>query len=253
MDRLDALAIVLPGVEVRVLERCSSTNTLLLGEAPERPVLLAVGEQTAGRGRRGRRWYCAPGTAVTFSLCRTIRRPLRELPGLALVAGVAVVRALHALGAASVALKWPNDLVVDDAKLGGILVETRARAGNTLAVIGVGINCRRDGALELRLRRRIAALDRLMRPLERNLIIARVGAELMQALELFEARGLEPLRREWERLDGHAGRRLRVRLADGRVISGVARGLAEDGGLRLLTRAGVRAVRSGRVVSSRPA
>jgi BirA family biotin operon repressor/biotin-[acetyl-CoA-carboxylase] ligase len=245
MDRLDALAI---------LERCSSTNTLLLAEAPEGPVLLAAGEQTAGRGRRGRRWYCAPGTAVTFSLSRSIRRPLRELPGLALVAGVAVIRALHALGAARVALKWPNDLVVDDAKLGGILVETRPCAGSgTLVVIGVGINCRRDATLELRLRRRIAALDRFMSPPEHNFVIARLGRELMQALDVFEAYGLEPLRREWERLDAHAGRRLRVRLADGRVISGVARGLAEDGGLRLATRAGVRTVRSGRVLSSRPA
>jgi BirA family transcriptional regulator, biotin operon repressor / biotin---[acetyl-CoA-carboxylase] ligase len=253
MDRLDARAIVLPGVEVRVLGRCTSTNDLLLAEAPARPVLLAAEEQTAGRGRRGRRWYAAPGAALTFSLCRTIRRPLRELPGLALAAGVAVVRALRALGVRRAALKWPNDLVVDDAKLGGILVETRSRGGGALVVIGVGINCRRDAGLELRLRRRIAALERYIELPARNALAARLGAELVAALELFEARGLEPLRREWERLDAHAGRRLRVRLADGRVVSGVARGLAEDGGLRLATRAGVRAVRSGRVVSSRPA
>jgi biotin-(acetyl-CoA carboxylase) ligase len=54
-------------------------------------------------------------------------------------------------------------------------------------------------------------------------------------------------------MDAHAGRRLRVRLGDGRVLTGVASGLAEDGGLRLATRKGLRAVRSGRVVSSRPA
>lgn len=253
MDGLAAPAIALPGVEVRVLEHCSSTNALLLEEAPAHAVLLAAETQSAGRGRRGRRWYSAPGSAVTFSLCRTVRRPLRELPGLALVAGVAAVRALRALGARQVALKWPNDLVVDDAKLGGILVETRAREGAALAVIGIGINCRRDGALELRLRRRISALERLMPLPPRNHVIARVGAELMQALDLFEASGLEPLRGEWQRLDAHAGRRLRVRLADGRVISGVARGLAEDGGLRLATAAGLRAIRSGRVLSSRPA
>lgn len=253
MDRLDALAITLPGVETRVLERCGSTNTLLLAEAPAHPVLLAAEIQTGGRGRRGRRWYSAPGTAATFSLCRTVRRPMRELPGLALAAGVAAVRALRALGARQVALKWPNDLVVDEAKLGGILVETRSRDGAALAVIGVGVNCRRDASLELRLRRRITALDRLMPALARNVVISRIAAELMQALDLFEARGLEPLRREWERLDAHAGRRLRVRLADGRVISGVARGLAEDGGLRLATASGLHAVRSGRVLSSRPA
>ena len=253
MDRLDAAAIVLPGVDVRVLERCTSTNSLLLAEAPSRPVLLAAEAQSAGRGRRGRRWYASPGYALTFSLCRTVRRPLRELPGLSLVAGVAVVRALRTLGARQAALKWPNDIVVDEAKLGGILVESRAREGAALAVIGVGLNYRRDAALELRLRRRIVALERLVALPSRNTIIAAVGAQLVQCLELFETRGLEPLRREWERLDAHAGRRLSVRLADGRTVTGVARGLAEDGGLRLATAAGLRAVHSGRVVSSRPA
>src|SRR5690348_15026757 len=179
MDRLDAAALVLPGVEVRVLERCTSTNSVLLGEAPAHCVLLAAEAQSAGRGRRGRRWYASPGYAVTFSLCRTTRRPLRELPGLALAAGVAVVRALRGLGARQASLKWPNDIVVDEAKLGGILVESRTREGGTLAVIGVGINCRRDAALELRLRRRLTALERLVALPSRNAVIAAVGAQLL--------------------------------------------------------------------------
>jgi BirA family biotin operon repressor/biotin-[acetyl-CoA-carboxylase] ligase len=253
MDRLDALAIAVPGVEARVLERCTSTNALLLAEAPAHPVLLAAEAQSAGRGRRGRRWYSAPGHAVTFSLCRVSRRPLRELPGVSLVAGVAAVRALRALGARQVALKWPNDLVVGAAKLGGILVESRPREGATLVVVGMGINCRRDASLELRLRRPVTALERLVELPGRNAVIARVARALMECLDLFEARGLEPLRREWERLDAHAGRRVRVRLTDGRTISGVARGLAEDGGLRLATAGGLRAIASGRVVSSRVA
>jgi BirA family biotin operon repressor/biotin-[acetyl-CoA-carboxylase] ligase len=253
MDRLDALAIAVPGVEARVLERCTSTNALLLAEAPAHPVLLAAEAQSAGRGRRGRRWYSAPGHAATFSLCRVLRRPLRELPGVSLVAGVAAVRALHALGARQVALKWPNDLVVGAAKLGGILVESRPLAGATLVVVGLGINCRRDASLELRLRRPVTALERLVELPGRNVVIARIAQALMECLEVFEARGLAPLRREWERLDAHAGQRVRVRLADGRTISGVARGLAEDGGLRLATAGGLRAIASGRVVSSRAA
>ncbi|HZD21164.1 MAG TPA: biotin--[acetyl-CoA-carboxylase] ligase, partial [Burkholderiales bacterium] len=66
MDRLEAGAIALPGVEVRVLERCTSTNDLLLA-AGKADVLLAAEEQTAGRGRRGRRWHAPRGSAVTFS------------------------------------------------------------------------------------------------------------------------------------------------------------------------------------------
>src|SRR5687767_11362327 len=125
MDRLDAAAIALPGVEVRLVERCTSTNDLALKRPFSSPVLIIAEQQTAGRGRRGRRWHSAPGAGVTFSLGRRIRRPARELPGLSLVAGVAVARALHGLRV-SARLKWPNDLVVGDAKLGGILVETRS-------------------------------------------------------------------------------------------------------------------------------
>jgi len=237
----------LPGIEVRMVERCGSTNEVLLMEAKP-DVLLAAEEQTAGRGRRGRRWYSPPGAGVTFSLSAQIRRPARELAGLSLVAGVGAARALRALGVAQAALKWPNDLVVDGAKLGGILVETRG----SLAVLGVGINCRRDAALEARLRRPIAALDQFV-AVERHRVIERVAQSLLEALAMFQAHGLEPLRGEWERMDAHAGKRLRVRLADGRVLTGLARGLDGDGGLRLQTRSGLRAVRSGRVLSARPA
>src|ERR687895_2069825 len=96
MDHLDAAAIALPGVEVRVVERCGSTNDLAL-KGPF-PILVAAEEQTAGRGRRGRRWHCAPGAGVTFSFARRINRPTRELAALSLVAGVAAARALRALG-----------------------------------------------------------------------------------------------------------------------------------------------------------
>ncbi|HEY3076043.1 MAG TPA: biotin--[acetyl-CoA-carboxylase] ligase [Burkholderiales bacterium] len=237
----------LPGIEVRMVERCGSTNAVLLAEG--RPdVLLAAEEQTAGRGRRGRRWYSARGAGVTFSLSALIRRPARELAGLSLVAGVGTARALRALGVARAGLKWPNDLVVDGAKLGGILVETRG----SLAVLGVGINCRRDAALEARLRRPIAALDQFV-AVERNRLIERLAQSLLEALAMFQAHGLEPLRGEWQRMDAHAGKRLRVRLADGRVLTGLARGLDSDGGLQLQTRSGLRAVRSGRVLSARPA
>jgi BirA family biotin operon repressor/biotin-[acetyl-CoA-carboxylase] ligase len=234
----------LAGIEVRRVERCGSTNALLLAEAKPN-VLLVAEEQTAGRGRRGRRWHSAPGAGVTFSLSAAVTRPVT---GLSLVAGVATARALRGLGVAQAALKWPNDLVVDGAKLGGILVETRS----ALAVIGIGINCRRDPALEKRLRRPIAALDQFI-AVDRDRVIERVAQSLVEALATFDAQGLDGLRGEWERMHAHAGKRLRVRLADGRVLTGVARGLDGDGGLRLQTRAGVRAVRNGRILSARPA
>src|SRR5258708_38975674 len=101
MDRLDAAAFVLPGVEVRVVRQCASTNSVLIEEKTlTPPVLLVAEEQTAGRGRRGRRWHSAPGRDVTFSLARRIARPPRELAALSLVAGVAIAKALRAFGVA---------------------------------------------------------------------------------------------------------------------------------------------------------
>lgn len=255
MDRLDAAEIRVPGVNVRVLRECSSTNTVLM-QAKElaSTVLLAAESQTAGRGRRGRRWYSAPGLGVTFSLARRIGRPAGELASLSLVAGVAAVRALRALGAGQVALKWPNDLLSDGRKLGGILVETRTQGRSSLAVIGIGVNCRPDDALGRRVRRPVACLQELLVPLPlRNRIIQQIACALTAALDAFEVGGLDSVRDEWLALHAHAGQRLRVRLADGRVLTGIAAGLAQDGGLRLHTRSGIRAVHSGRVLSARAA
>lgn len=254
MDRLDAQLIAQsldrPGVQVRIVDRCASTNSMLLLYTSAVPVLLAAEEQTAGRGQRGRRWHSAPGSDVAFSLARRMPRPARDLPALSLVAGVAAARALRAMGVSEAALKWPNDLMVRGAKLGGILVETRSEGEATRAVFGVGINCIHQSGLERRLRRPIAALDQFIRP-ARNTVIASVARELLAALERFEAEGFAAVRREWEAMDAHAGQRLRVRLANGRSISGIGGGLAADGALRLLTRKGEEAVRSGRIISAR--
>lgn len=254
MDRLNAGAISAPGVEVRVLERCASTNAVLLAERLQHPVLLAVDEQTAGRGRRGRRWHSAPGCGVLFSLGLPMRRSARDLGGLSIVAGVAAVRALRALGAADAALKWPNDLLARGAKLGGILVETRAQGAGSAAVVGVGVNHRGAQGLGARLRRGVAALEDLLRPLPgRNAVIGVLARELLVALRAFDAEGFGSFRDDWEALHAHAGQRLRVRLANGSVLAGVAAGLAADGALQLRTRGGLRVVRIGSVTRARPA
>lgn len=262
MDRLDASKIALnihiPGIEVRVAERCTSTNALLLSENSDHPVLLAAEEQTAGRGRRGGKWRSAPGAGATFSIRRRMHCAPQVLAGLSLAAGVAAARALRALGAGEVALKWPNDLLAGGknagAKLGGILIETRLQGRAVVAVVGIGINCRPVRALGAQLRRSVTALDELVQPaLERNAVIAAVAREVLAALEAYERSGLPAFAADWRALHAHEGRRLRVRLADGRTVSGIAAGLAPSGALRLLTRSGTRDVASGRIISARPA
>ena len=231
MDRLAASKISVPGLEVRVLERCASTNAVLLAERPDHPVLLAAEEQTAGRGQRGRRWHSAPGAGATFSVLRRMRCAPKVLAGLSLAVGVAAARALRAIGARDVALKWPNDLLAGGkhagAKLGGVLIQTRVQGGEILAAVGIGINCRPVSALGARLLRKLIALDDLLQPPpERNAVIAAVAREVLAALQAYERSGLAAFAEDWRALHAHEGRRLRVRLADGRTLSGVAAGLA---------------------------
>lgn len=255
VDRLRAEAIAVAGLPARVVARCGSTNAALLEERGPGPLLLAAEEQTAGRGRRGRRgrrWRSAPGAGATFSLLRRMRCAPAALSGLSLAVGVACARALRALGAVETQVKWPNDLVVGGAKLGGILIETGVGAGETIVVVGIGINCRSDPALAGRLRREVAALDELIQPVpSRNLVIAAVAREVMAALEAFERAGLAPFVPEWAALHAHEGERLKVRLADGRTLSGLAEGIAASGALRLATARGVREIVSGRIVRQR--
>ena len=223
MDRLDASRIHAPGLEIRVAERCTSTNALLMAEDCDHPVLLAAEEQTAGRGRRGRRWRSARGAGATFSILRRMRCAPQLLSGLSLAVGVAVARALRALGAGEIALKWPNDLLAGGrhagAKLGGILIETRVQGGEVRAVVGIGINCRPVPALNARLRRRVTALDELLQPAaERNAVIGAVAREVLAVLRDYERSGLPAFSDDWRALHAHEGRRLRVRLADGHSL-----------------------------------
>lgn len=258
-DALDAQAIARglaangDTVAVEALGSCGSTNTELLSrENAHGPALLLAEQQTAGRGRRGRRWHATPG-AIMFSLRWDFAGDAGGLRGLSLAAGVAIAKTLRGLGARGVALKWPNDLLASvgaaGTKLGGILIETRSSRDRVTAVIGVGLNYRRMPGLEKRLKRKVASLDELIDPLPaRNEIITSIVAELVRTLAVFGHAGFESFRTEWEAMHANQGQPLRVRIAGGRVVAGIADGVGADGGLILRTRRGVRRVHSGTVV-----
>jgi BirA family biotin operon repressor/biotin-[acetyl-CoA-carboxylase] ligase len=119
-------------------------------------------------------------------------------------------------------------------------------------VVGIGVNCRATPGLDARLRRKIAALEDLLDPLpERNVLVAQLAAGLLEALAAFAAHGVALLRDEWEAMHAHAGQRIRVRLADGRVLAGIAAGIAGDGALQLRTRRGLQDIHSARIVTAR--
>lgn len=241
-------------VLVEVVPRCASTNAELLDrDAAGVPVVLLTDEQTAGRGRRGRRWHASPGAAIMFSMRWEFDAQPARLGGLSLAVGVSVAKTLHRLGARDVGLKWPNDLLASmaagGAKLGGILIETRSSSTCLAAVIGVGLNYRRMPGLDARLKRRVASLDESIEPLpERNDVAIALVADLVPSLRLFSSAGFEPFRAQWEALHSNQGEAMRIRTSHGRVIAGIADGVAADGALLLRTRKGVQSIYSGTVV-----
>lgn len=250
-------------IAVEVLAQCESTNSALLERRADRsPLLLLADAQTAGRGRRGRSWVSAAGTAVTFSLRWSFAGPVGRLRGASLAIGVGLARTLHAFGAPDVRLKWPNDLLAPRAlngarvegKLGGVLVETRSGAGGVIAVIGVGLNWRRQPELDAQLGRPVASLEDLLDPLpSRNSLAAGLAAGLAGTLRTFDAEGLANFRPAWEALHAYQGARLRVRTGDGRVIAGTAEGIAADGALLLRNRRGLHPVTDASVLRALPA
>ena len=241
-----------PGLDIEVVASTGSTNADLrarLGSL-SRPLLLAAEVQSAGRGRAGRSWLAAPGDSLCFSLAWRFTATMAKLAGLPLAVGVVLADTLAAAGW-PVRLKWPNDLLKDGVKLGGILIETASvrrdanQAAEVWAVIGVGINVRRNPALAAAVGSEIAALDSA--PVDRNALLASIAAALAAALPQFDALGLAPFAARWEALHAHAG--LPVMILEGGQIreQGIAHGIDASGCLMLDTAAGRIAVSAGDV------
>lgn len=240
-----------PHFHIEILDSASSSNTLLMqrarldvanGGAPSGSVL-AVEWQSGGRGRMGRTWHSGLGNALTFSLLWRFECGLTALSGLSLAAGVALARALHALGVADARLKWPNDVLgTHNAKLAGILVEAQGdMLGPCAVVIGVGLNLSLPQPVVQQIGQPVTSLADMADTVpERNHLLAAILREMHGVLSEFAAHGFDKLRAEWENLHGLHGQRVQLLLPDGSSVAGIACGVAADGALKLQTEQGVR-------------
>jgi BirA family biotin operon repressor/biotin-[acetyl-CoA-carboxylase] ligase len=232
--------------DVDVVAECDSTNTLLLARADSSPsgAVLVAERQTAGRGRMGRQWHAEPDASLTFSLLYKL--PRGTMPGgLSLAVGVGVAEALRALGVPGVALKWPNDILRDGRKLGGVLIELTGAS----AVIGIGLNLRLPAGLPDEVR---GVANALNLDIDRNQLLARVLASLHEVLEAFGSGGFAALRDRWSALNAYAGLPVRVISEFAVPVEGICMGVDVDGALLLETAVCVQRIISGDV-SLRPA
>lgn len=215
-------------------------------------VLLAE-RQTGGRGRRGRSWQSPLAAHLYLSLQRGFDGGLARLGGLSLVAGVAAVEALRALGIDAVRLKWPNDLVAVDAdglrKLGGILVEGGGEhAGPVRAVLGIGVNVRMPEAQAELIDQPWTDLATCCpeAPPTRDALAAALVGAWVQALDLFDRDGLAPFRARYAAIDALEGAPVAIHTGNG-TLHGIADGIEGDGALRVRVDGALRVFHAGEV------
>jgi BirA family biotin operon repressor/biotin-[acetyl-CoA-carboxylase] ligase len=270
-----ALVPLLPGLSIEVVQTLDSTNSELterlrsasrVQKSPSDrrggrvddlfPQLLVAINQTAGRGRLGRRWHSTPNASLTFSLALPLQRA--DWSGLSLAVGLAVVEALDPAGR-RLGLKWPNDLIFRDTeeagddpgedkgrpwrKLGGILIESVAVGEQRAAVIGIGINVIPQPVAEADYG--AAALAELWPDATPQDTLSRIGEPLVRALLAFERDGFAPLQDAYGRRDVLRGQR--VRTTDRTMPEGVAAGVDADGALKVSGGGQTRRVLSGEV------
>jgi BirA family biotin operon repressor/biotin-[acetyl-CoA-carboxylase] ligase len=237
--------------DITVVEVDESTNTTLLNKGSEGArsgTVLAAELQTHGRGRRGRAWHTGIGGALTFSVLWRFDQGAGVLAGLGPAVGVALVRALRALGATEVMLKWPNDVLFQHQKIAGTLIEIQGDVlGPSVAVIGIGINFRLDRQTRELIDQAVSDLVTAGVTPDRNRVLGHLLVSLVDMLQSFTSFGFAPLRKVWESYHLYANRPVSVRLADGAVINGVVGGVGDDGALLLQTDSGLRRFHSGEV------
>lgn len=242
-----------------VAETGSTNEDLLVRcrrEQPTGPILRVADHQTKGRGRRQRIWLAPPRTAFLFSLAVPLQSPAAALPAITLASGVALAGFLHRRGI-PVTLKWPNDLMYEGRKLGGILCELAVDpGGRATLVIGVGLNGWLDADARVAIGQPAAALTEAVAPAllaaEREAWIAQMAAAVLTAVRDYLSEGFAPLRDRYNALLQSRGEVVDIVdqgqiLASGRVVE-----VDTDGRLLLATETGTSAISVGDVSLRRP-
>jgi BirA family transcriptional regulator, biotin operon repressor / biotin---[acetyl-CoA-carboxylase] ligase len=206
-----------------LLESTTSTNDQVmqsLQQGNEHLVACVANHQTAGRGRDGKTWQ-SPSAANIYMSVGVIYEVslLSVLNGLSLACGVALARLLNSMGL-SVGLKWPNDILIDDKKLAGILVETRVQAKQVLVVVGVGLNVKMPECSASKIEQPWTDLNTALASgglvedcgLNRNALSAQLLNVLIECLLQYKKSGFEFFAADWEKFDVLTGRNVSVKI-----------------------------------------
>jgi BirA family biotin operon repressor/biotin-[acetyl-CoA-carboxylase] ligase len=244
-------------LKVNVSAVVDSTNTQALEgirQGVTHAEVYLAEQQTAGRGRRGRQWISPFASNIYMSLVWQFSGGASVLGGLSLVVGVAVCRALQRLGLDTAGLKWPNDIICQGKKLGGILLEMQGdAAGECQVVIGIGLNVSMSQPDSEGINQPWIDLQTIMGDClpKRSQIVAAMLNELFEILRDYQSKGFGAYRSAWSALDIYADQDIMIMLGE-QCILGRSVGVDEGGAIQLLTPQGVKSFNGGEV-SLRPA
>lgn len=216
---------------------------------------LRARRQTAGRGRLGRTWVAPPDCGITMSIALSGPAWFALAPRIPLAAGIATAELIRERYGAAVGLKWPNDLVFGTRKCGGILCEGVSSGGRFAGVvIGLGINVNASAAELGALADRATSLhiETGVVELELDGLANALRDRIVDAIDLLSHEPPDRLIARWDQLDTIRGRQ--VWFGEGEnAASGIAEGIAADGGLRVRTSSGLRTLHAGEVTTQPPA
>lgn len=215
-------------------------------------LVVVTEHQTAGRGRLDRSWETPPRSALTFSVLLRPKAPPQRWPWLPLLTGLAVVGGLEDGGYAA-RLKWPNDVLLDDAKVAGILLERVETPTGPAAILGVGLNVSQSRE-ELPVDHAASLVSAGNAEPDRTVLLGRLVAQLAQEYIRWESpSGAGELSTAYAKACSTLGRAVRVELPHADALVGTATGVDADGRLLVETDDGeVTAVGAGDVVHVRP-
>jgi BirA family biotin operon repressor/biotin-[acetyl-CoA-carboxylase] ligase len=227
------------GRVIHYRERLDSTNDLaskLASEGAFHGEVVVADEQTAGKGRRGRKWASPGGVNLYFSVVLRPELPPHRAPELTLLAAVAAAEVLREAGA-QVRIKWPNDLHLGERKIAGILTELSAEPDRIhFAVLGMGVNLNSapsDYPEEIG-EMAVSLAEARGRRVPRAPFAVALWARLEQWLEVHADRGFAPVRAAWREMSSTLGQQVLVQTGE-RELQGVAEDIDDSGALILRT------------------
>ena len=196
------------------------------------PFVVTAERQTAGRGRRGRKWVSPFAENIYYSLVLRMDGGMRQLEGLSLVVGLAVLSALRAVGLSDAGLKWPNDVLVGNKKIAGILLELVGDPADVChVVLGIGINVNMRSASEVDQAWTSVYLES-GRMVNRNELISRLNDSLLEYLKRHAAEGFSAIQAQWEQNHLWQGREVSL-IAGVHQVDGTVMGIDQQGALRM--------------------